>query len=136
MQKDRPLRLKRIAPALTLAFLAPMLAEVLPGATRFSSIFVFPIEMAVWGGGAVMARALVRSRELGWWSLLFLGLGLSIARGIPHSADLGCADGDPAEGRNLGAGPRYQLRLFDLGIGLREHLGGASVDARRRDHVS
>lgn len=79
MQEDRTGRLKRIAPALTLAFLAPMFAEVLPGATRFSSIFVFPIEMAVWGGGAVMARALVRSRGLGWWSLLFLGLALAIA---------------------------------------------------------
>jgi hypothetical protein len=56
-----------------------MFAEVLPGATRFSSMFVFPIEMAVWGGGAVMARALVRSRGLGWWSLLFLGLALSLA---------------------------------------------------------
>jgi small-conductance mechanosensitive channel len=72
-------RFDSIAPALTLAFSAPMFAEVLPGATRFSSIFVFPIEMAVWGGGAVMARALVRSRGLGWWSLLFLGLALSIA---------------------------------------------------------
>jgi hypothetical protein len=72
-------RLSRIAPGLTLAFLAPMFAEVLPGATRFSSLFVFPIEMMVWGGGAVMARALVRSRRLGWWSLLFLGLALAIA---------------------------------------------------------
>ena len=72
-------RFRRMAPALTLAFLAPMFAEILPGATRFSSIFVFPIEMAVWGGGAVMARALVRSRKLGWWSLLFLGLALAIA---------------------------------------------------------
>lgn len=72
-------RLIRMAPPITLAFAAPMFAEVLPGATRFSSIFVFPIEMAVWGGGALMARALVRSRGLGWWSLLFLGLALSIA---------------------------------------------------------
>ena len=72
-------RWSRVAPALTLAFVAPMLAEVLPGATRFSSMFVFPIEMAVWGGGAVMARALVRARGLGWWSLLFLGLALAIA---------------------------------------------------------
>jgi hypothetical protein len=71
--------LDRLAPALLLAFLAPMFAEVLPGATRFSSIFVFPIEMAVWGGGAVLARAIVRKRRLGWWSLLLLGLALSIA---------------------------------------------------------
>jgi hypothetical protein len=79
MHNDWLRRLERMAPAFTLAFVAPMLAEVLPGATRFSSIFVFPIEMAVWGGGAVMARALVRSRGLGWWSLLFLGLALSVA---------------------------------------------------------
>ena len=79
MKDAHPTWLNRIAPALTLAFLAPMFAEVLPGATRFSSLFVFPIEMAVWGGGAVMARALVRSRKLGWWSLLFLGLALAIA---------------------------------------------------------
>ena len=79
MGKNSADRMIRMAPALTLAFAAPMFAEVLPGATRFSSIFVFPIEMAVWGGGAVMARALIRSRRLGWWSLLFLGLALSIA---------------------------------------------------------
>ena len=79
MQADQPRVLNRMAPALTLAFLAPVFAEVLPGATRFSSLFVFPIELAVWGGGAVMARALVRSRRLGWWSLLLLGLALSVA---------------------------------------------------------
>jgi hypothetical protein len=79
MREERPGMLNRMAPALLLAFLAPMFAEVLPGATRFSSIFVFPIEMAVWGGGAVMARALVRKNGLGWWSLLLFGLALSIA---------------------------------------------------------
>ena len=26
------------------------MAEVLPGATRFSSLFVFPVEVCVWGG--------------------------------------------------------------------------------------
>lgn len=69
----------RISPALLLAFLAPMFAEVLPGATRFSSIFVFPIEMAVWGGGAVLARAIVRKQGLGWYSLLLLGVALAVA---------------------------------------------------------
>jgi hypothetical protein len=71
--------LARIAPALTLAFMAPMLAEVLPGATRFSSIFVFPIEMMVWGGGAVMIRELVRRNGLGWANMLALALCLAIA---------------------------------------------------------
>ena len=72
-------RLARAAPALLLAFLAPTFAEVLPGATRFSALFVFPIELAVWGGGAVMARALVRKLGLGWWSLVLLGLVLAVA---------------------------------------------------------
>ena len=53
MAEDRSGLWNRMAPALLLAFLAPMFAEVLPGATRFSSIFVLPIELAVWGGGGV-----------------------------------------------------------------------------------
>jgi hypothetical protein len=79
MTEIRKSQIARMAPAFLLAFLAPLFAEVLPGATRFSSIFVFPIEMAVWGGGAVLARAIVRKRRLGWWSLLLLGLALAIA---------------------------------------------------------
>src|SRR5438093_10510015 len=79
MAEDRSGVWNRMAPALTLAFLVPMFAEVLAGATRFSSIFVFPVELAVWGGGAVMARAIVRKLGLGWWSLLLLALALSVA---------------------------------------------------------
>jgi hypothetical protein len=59
--------------------LAPVLTEVLPGATRFSSIFVLPIEIAVWGGGAVLIRELIRRNGLGWRNLLLLALVLSIA---------------------------------------------------------
>ena len=79
MSGRKPGLLNRMAPALMLAFLAPMFAEVLPGATRFSSIFVFPIELAVWGGGVVMARALVRKLGRGWYALLLLGLALAVA---------------------------------------------------------
>ncbi|MBO9713625.1 hypothetical protein [Sphingomonas sp.] len=71
--------LSRMAPAFTLMLLAPLMAEVLPGATRFSSIFVFPIEMAIWGGGAVMIRELVRRGRLGWGSIVLLALCLAIA---------------------------------------------------------
>jgi len=77
---DRPQpRLRRMAPALTLVVLAPLLTEVLPGATRFSSLFVFPIEMAVWGGGALMIREIVRRNGLGWPSMLLLAIALSLA---------------------------------------------------------
>lgn len=72
--------LSRIAPAILLMLLAPLLTEVLPGATRFSSIFVLPIEIAVWGGGAVLIRELIRRNGgLGWRNLLLLALVLAIA---------------------------------------------------------
>jgi hypothetical protein len=60
-------------------FLAPMMAEVLPGATRFGSIFVFPIEMVVWGGGAVLIRAVSRRFGLDWRGMLLLALAFAVA---------------------------------------------------------
>jgi hypothetical protein len=69
----------RMAPALFLALMAPAMAELLPGATRFSSLFVFPIELAVWGGGAVLIRYLVRQLGLGWPALTLLALALAVA---------------------------------------------------------
>ncbi len=68
----------RAAPAWTLVVLAPLIAEVLPGATRLSAIFVFPIEMAIWGGGALLIRAAVRKWNLGWLNMLLLAFALSI----------------------------------------------------------
>lgn len=69
----------RAAPALSLILLAPLCAEILPGATRFGSLFVFPIEVAVWGGATVLIRDIVRRRGLGWPALLLFGLALSLA---------------------------------------------------------
>lgn len=66
-------------PAITLMILAPLIAEVLPGATRFSSIFVFPIEVVVWGGGALLIRHVVRKWHLGWINMLLLGIALSLS---------------------------------------------------------
>jgi hypothetical protein len=69
----------RALPGLTLIVLAPLVAEVLPGATRMSSIVVFPLEMIIWGGGAAIARDLVRRLGLSWVNLLLLALALSVA---------------------------------------------------------
>ncbi len=79
MMQDKPSLAARVAPALTLVALAPLIAEVLPGATRLSSIFVFPVEMAVWGVGALIIRAAVRRYRLGWRNLLLLALALAVA---------------------------------------------------------
>ncbi len=59
--------------------MAPLLAEVLPGATRFSAIFVLPIEICVWGGGALLIRYAVRRWRLGWRNMLLLALALAVA---------------------------------------------------------
>ncbi len=69
----------RILPALTLMLMAPLITEVLPGATRVSSAFVFPIEMLIWGSGAVFARYFVRRFRLGWFNLVLLAVALSMA---------------------------------------------------------
>lgn len=58
---------------------APLIAEVLPGATRLSSLFVLPIEMCVWGGGALFIREAVRRGQLGWRHMLLLALALAVA---------------------------------------------------------
>jgi hypothetical protein len=71
--------IKNRLPAITLMIFAPLIAELLPGSTRLSSIIVFPIEVFVWGGGALLIRQAIRKWQLGWINMLFLGLALSIA---------------------------------------------------------
>src|SRR5450755_2745325 len=72
-------RMLRVLPALSLMVLAPLIAEVLPGATRVTSIFVLPIEILIWGGGAVLIRFAVRQLRLGWLNMLLLAMALAVA---------------------------------------------------------
>jgi hypothetical protein len=72
-------RWHRLAPVFTLVILAPVIAEVLSGATRLSFIFVLIPEIMVWGCGALIAREVVRRWHGGSISMLLLGLGLSVA---------------------------------------------------------
>lgn len=66
-------------PALTLMVMAPAVAELMSGATRLSSAFVFPLEMLIWGTGAVFVRYFVRKFRLGWFNLVLLALALAMA---------------------------------------------------------
>lgn len=68
-----------LAPALTLALLAPVIAEVLSGSTRLSFIFVLIPEIMVWGCGALIIREIVRRWRGGATSMMLLALALSIA---------------------------------------------------------
>jgi len=73
----------RIAPALLMMVLPPTFTEWLLGGTRLSAILGFPpiviMEIIVWGGGALMLRALARKLGLGWGSLILFGLVIAIA---------------------------------------------------------
>ena len=74
--------------ALALVVLAPLIGEVLSGATGISFIFVFVPEIMVWGCGTLIIRELVRRWNGGWSSILLLGLGPVDRRGVRHPRDL------------------------------------------------
>jgi hypothetical protein len=69
----------RLLPALTLALLAPVVAEILSGSTKLSFIFVLIPEIMVWGFGALIIRDLVRRWRGGSTSMVLLALALSVA---------------------------------------------------------
>jgi len=73
----------RIAPALLMMVLPPLFTEWLLGGTRLSTMVGFPplmiMEIMVWGGGALMLRALARKLGLGWGSLILFGLVIGMA---------------------------------------------------------
>ena len=72
-----------MAPALLMMVLPPCFTEWLLGGTRMSAIIGFPpiivMEIIVWGGGAVLLRALARKLGLGWGSLILFGLIIAMA---------------------------------------------------------
>jgi hypothetical protein len=70
---------QRCGPPGTLLLLAPIVSEVLLGATRISFLFVLIPEIAVWGCGALMIREAVRRCRRGWVSVLLLGVALAVA---------------------------------------------------------
>lgn len=70
---------RRVAPVVTLLVLAPVIAEVLWGATHLTTLFLLIPEIGVYGCGALIIRALVRYRCKGWSSILLLGIAFAIA---------------------------------------------------------
>jgi hypothetical protein len=67
------------APAAALVVLAPVISEVLFGATRVSVLFALVPQIAIWGCGTLVIRYAVRRGRRGWASLLLLGLALAVA---------------------------------------------------------
>lgn len=73
---------RRIAPSLSLALLAPFIAEVLSGATRLSYFFVYVPEVMFWGVGALLIRETTMRWGRSWVSVFTLGLALSVAEEV------------------------------------------------------
>jgi len=103
-------------PALALMILAPVIAEVLSGATKMSYIIALIPEILVWGGGALLIRELVRRWGGGWTSVFLLGLGLAIAEEFliqqTSIAPLPWLGNTPAYGRVWGVNWLYFLYML------------------------
>jgi hypothetical protein len=66
----------------TLILISPLIAEILNGATRLSTLFAYVPEVLTWGCGALLCRELTRRWNAGWLSMAALGLALAVAEEI------------------------------------------------------
>jgi hypothetical protein len=69
---------RRYSPALILFILAPLIAEVLFGATPFSRMGGLVVTAPLYGGGALLIRELARRRGGGWGRIALLGAAYGI----------------------------------------------------------
>jgi hypothetical protein len=69
---------KRIAPAIALFFLSPMVAEFLLGDFPLSKIGILLILAPFYGGGAILIREITRRTGRGWPTILTLALAYGI----------------------------------------------------------
>ena len=70
--------MKRIAPALTLFFLGPFVAEFLLGNLPITTLPAMIVLAPMYGGGALLIRESVRRVGRGWPSILVLGLAYAV----------------------------------------------------------
>jgi hypothetical protein len=70
--------MRRMIPVAILFLLAPLVGEVLLGATPVTKLGGLLPLSAVYGGGAVLIRELARRRRAGWPGILFLGAAYAI----------------------------------------------------------
>jgi hypothetical protein len=70
--------IKRIAPAIGLFFLAPLVAEFLLGDLPINMLGVLLILAPLYGGGALLVREIARRRGLGWPGIFVLALAYAV----------------------------------------------------------
>jgi hypothetical protein len=112
--------MKRIAPALGLFFLSPLVAEFLLGNLPITSLYALVALAPLYGGGAVLIRELVRHRGWGYPSVVLLALAYGVLEeGVttqslfnPNYADLRLLD--PGYIGWLGIGAPWTLMVLTL----------------------
>lgn len=73
-----PRLVRRVAPAVGLFFLAPLVGEYLLGNVSIVEIGALPILALLYGSGAVLIRELARRTGRGWPTMLVLGLAYGL----------------------------------------------------------
>jgi len=69
---------RRVAPAVGLFFLAPLVAEYLLGNIPFSAILAMPFLAPMYGGGALLIREAARRSGRGWSTMLLLACAYGV----------------------------------------------------------
>ena len=70
--------LRRIAPALFLLVLSPLIAEFLLGDFSVRQLALLPVFIPQYGGGALLVREVTRRTERGWPTMLLLALAYAL----------------------------------------------------------
>jgi len=109
---------QRVAPALTLLVLSPLIVEFLFGSTHISMFYLLLPQIGVYGCGVLLLRAVVRQRHRGWGAILLLGIAFAIVEEclILQTALAPlfiAADPQHIYGRSLGV--NWVYLLFQLG---------------------
>jgi hypothetical protein len=68
----------RFAPALTLFFITPLIAEYLLGSLSLAQAGAYPVLCCMYGCANVLIREAARTRNRGWNAVLFLGLAYAV----------------------------------------------------------
>lgn len=115
--------LRRIAPALVLFLLAPLVAEFLNGNLSISAIISLRLLAPLYGGGVILIREAARRTGRGWPTMLLLGLAFGVVEeGLvmqslfnPAYADIGQRAG-AAQLPGLGVNAWWTLFVLTLHV--------------------
>jgi len=75
---DKTAKQSNLKAVITLYFLSPLIAELLFGSTPVSRAYLLIIESLFYGSSALLIREFARRYNLGWYSIILLGIASGI----------------------------------------------------------